>query len=230
MAKISPKQIDSPVVNPVWVPAPGVNLPAATSVAVTTQMSGKTAGGSLTTMGVITTTPHNYIQIRSVADGKAIVDPNTGRAIFGRLTFASAVWTLSFFTLVGGTETAFNFSGHPQSGAAISFRYCEVVPFESNDPFTDVYQGEGVDEIMLNGVRRYYRNTLTVTTNGQTSITLPKAPATDALDLTELSVNGQAMEYGTDYSISGSTLTWITAAAGFSLATTDKVGIRVYAA
>lgn len=230
MAKISAKQVDRPMINAVWIPAPGVNLPAATSLTVTTVFSGKTAGGSATTMGVVTDAPHNYIQIRSIADGKAIVDPTTGRSIFGRLTFASGVWTLSFFTLVGGTETAFNFSGHPQSGTAISFRYCEMVAFENIDPFAQVYNGENVDEVMLNGVRRYYRNALTITTNSQTSLSLPKAPATDALDLTELSVNGQMMEYGTDYSISGSTLTWNTAAAGFSLSTTDKVGIRVYAA
>ncbi len=230
MAKISSKQIDRPMVNPVWLPAPGVNIPAATSIAVTTQMTGKTAGGSATTMGVITDAPHNYIQLRTVADGKAIYDPNTGRAVFGRLTFASSVWTLSFFTLSGGTETPFNFTGHPQQGVAMSFRYCEIVPFEQVDPFAAVYQGEGIDELMLNGVRKYYRNTLTVTTNGQTSITLPKAPAADALDLTELTVNGQAMEYGTDYTISGATLTWVTAQAGFALSTTDKLGIRVYAA
>lgn len=229
MAKISPKQIDRPMVNPVWLPAPGVNIPAASNLIVTTQMAGKTAGGSLTAMGVITDAPHNYIQMRTVADGKAIYDPNTGRAVFGRLTFASNVWTLNFFTLVGGTETAFNFSGHPQQGVAMTFRYCEMVPFEQVDPFSEVYQGEGVDELMLNGVRKYYRNALTVSTNGQTSITLPKAPAPDSLDLTELTVNGQAMEYGTDYTISGSTLTWVTAQAGFALSTTDKLGIRVYA-
>lgn len=229
MAKISAKQIDRPMVNPVWVPAPGMNIPAATSIAVTTQMAGKTAGGNATTMGVITDTPHNYIQLRTVADGKAIYDPNTGRSVFGRLTFASSVWTLSFFTLSGGTETPFNFTGHPQQGVGMSFRYCEMVPFEQIDPFSAVYQGEGVDELMLNGMRKYYRNTLTVT-NGQTSITLPKAPAPDAIDLTELNVNGQQMEYGTDYTISGSTLTWIPAAAGFALSTTDKVGIRVYSA
>lgn len=230
MAKISAKQIEKPTACCYWTAAPGVNLPAASTLAVTSSFTGKTPSGNATTSGVLTDAPYNRVEIRALADGKAVVDPATGRTIFARLTQASSVWTLTFYTLIGGVETVFNMTGHPQVGAAISYRWCEMVPFENVDPFSAVFAGESVDEVSLNGIRRYYKNTLTITTNGQTSITLPKAPAPDAIDLTELNVNGQEMEYGTDYTISGSTLTWIPAAAGFALSTTDKVGIRVYSA
>lgn len=92
--------------------------PSATSMVVTSEMGGKTPGGDATTKGIITGAPANLVKIFN-DDLDNFLDAN-GNKVFGRITEAATVWTLSFFTIVEGTpgvETAFDMT--PFSGQAI---------------------------------------------------------------------------------------------------------------
>jgi hypothetical protein len=85
-----------------------VNVPAysGTSLNVTSLFTSETPGGDTVTEGVITTPPFNEV-IMYLEDGTQLED-SSGRKVYGRLTFASLVWTLSTYVKISGVETAFN--------------------------------------------------------------------------------------------------------------------------
>lgn len=91
----------------------GIALQATTLTAVTgtsknvsTEMSGKTASHANTTKGVVTNAPYNKIILRDT-NADEIVTP-TGDTVYGRLTESTGTWTLSFYYLLAGVETAYN--------------------------------------------------------------------------------------------------------------------------
>lgn len=65
------------------------------------------------------------------------------------------------------------------------------------------------------------RDILTVTVNGQTVFTLSTIP--ENVNISQLMINGCKQTYGTDYTIVGTTVTWLNT--NFTLATTDRVEI-----
>jgi hypothetical protein len=86
-----------------------------TSTDITSLMSGKSASTNSTTPGVSTTSPNNKVNlfyISGVNGGQDIVDAN-GNLVYGRVTFSAGTWTLSYYSLVSSTETAYSFSGSP---------------------------------------------------------------------------------------------------------------------
>jgi len=80
---------------------------AGTTKVVTSLMSGKVAGGSTSSAGVITSSPdnRNLILDATILD---YIEDTSGRRVYGRLTYAAGVWTLNFFVNISGTETAYN--------------------------------------------------------------------------------------------------------------------------
>jgi hypothetical protein len=80
-----------------------------TSVIVTTQLSGKTPGGADAVAGVYTTAPGNRVTLLTLPAETAIEDAG-GQRVYGRITEAATVWTLSFFTNEAGVETAHSLS------------------------------------------------------------------------------------------------------------------------
>lgn len=78
-----------------------------TSVNITSNMSGKSPNGSSSSVGVLTGAPDNQTFIVDSVSGDPIEDTN-GAQIYGRITYASGVWTLSFYSLVAGVETAYS--------------------------------------------------------------------------------------------------------------------------
>lgn len=80
---------------------------------VTTLMVGKTASSGPTVEGVVVDPPYNRILLRSGPSGpnpltdEALYDDD-GNVVYGRLTFALAVWTLTYFVLIDATETAYS--------------------------------------------------------------------------------------------------------------------------
>ena len=80
-----------------------------TSYVVTTEFAGKTPGGDASTKGVITSSPDNRVEIRE-KDSGLIIENLLGEKVFARVTEAASVWTLSFFTITAGSETAHNLS------------------------------------------------------------------------------------------------------------------------
>ena len=75
------------------------------SVIVSSSFGGESANGSSLVEGVITSVPLNRCEIIDSTTGTYIEDAE-GQRVFARLTYADPVWTLSFYTNEGGTETA----------------------------------------------------------------------------------------------------------------------------
>jgi hypothetical protein len=97
-----------------------------TSIDVTTEFSGKVAGGDSTTEGVLTDAPNNYVSIIITSDGTEVTDPDTGQRVYARVTEAAGVWTLSFFiNNFGNPDTPYDTTTH-FSGTPISIFYREV--------------------------------------------------------------------------------------------------------
>lgn len=57
------------------------------------------------TPGVVTGSPGNKVTLRD-ANGDYIQD-GSGRDVYGRIGLVGAVWTVTYYSMVGGTETAF---------------------------------------------------------------------------------------------------------------------------
>lgn len=93
---------------------------AGTSDDVSANFGGKSSGGDALTEGVITSAPGNYVHLIDDADGSEVVD-GSGRRVYGRLTEAAGVWTLTYYVNIAGVETS-----HNLTSANITFFYREV--------------------------------------------------------------------------------------------------------
>ena len=91
----------------------GVDLTGVTGddVDVSTEMSGKNPSGGSSSPGVVVDAPYNKVILRqgSGADEDDQFVDGDGNVVYGRITEASSVWTLSFFVLDSGVETAYSF-------------------------------------------------------------------------------------------------------------------------
>jgi len=95
-----------------------ITTTAGTSTDVSIYFSGKTPGGNVSTAGVVTTGGLNRIVLVDSSTETAIEDTE-GQRVYGRLTWAASVWTLSFFTNEAGVETAYSIG---VAGLRIYFR------------------------------------------------------------------------------------------------------------
>jgi hypothetical protein len=91
----------------------GTTLTSVTGLStnVSTQLSGSTPGGSASVLGVVTSAPYNKIILRQATGsnaGDSFVD-TLGNVVYGRLTYASSVWTLSYYVLLSAIETTYSF-------------------------------------------------------------------------------------------------------------------------
>lgn len=221
--KIKPKQIDFLLGQATW--STNLQLSAAASQSVTSFFSGKISGGSDTSAGVITSTPSNKIYLRIAGTGHPVTDQATGESVFARLTEISGAWTLGYFILQNGTEVSYNTTGNPAVGQAINFRWCEIVQAANYKPTMVVNVGEGIDEFDATSASSHQHiiDPITITTNGQTAITLSQTPK-DGNDI-ELIINTVSYYASKHFNVSGATITWTNTAAsgGFDLETIDDV-------
>lgn len=221
--KIAAKQFDLLVGQVHW--STNLVLSAASSQSVTSFFTGLASGGTDTTVGVIASTPNNKVYLRVAGSGHQITDDVHGASIFARLTETSGAWTLSYFSLVNGTEVPFDFTGHPLVGSNINFRWCEVVQAANYKPTSIVYAGEGIDEYDASSASAHLHinDVITITTNGQTALTLSQTPK-DGNDVV-LVINTATYNQPESFTVSGTTVTWTATAAnnGFDLETTDKI-------
>lgn len=95
------------------------------SVNVSTQLTGKSPSSNSTTLGIPVTSPYNKTILRDT-NGDQFVS-GTGDVIYGRVTFLSGVWTLSFYYLNATVETVYSFA----SATTIDWYYQEIF-----DPMT----------------------------------------------------------------------------------------------
>lgn len=81
------------------------NTASGLSTIVTADLAGKVAGGTATVAGVYTTAPDNRVVLVNLETETALEDA-AGQRVYGRLTEAAGVWTLTYFTNEAGVETA----------------------------------------------------------------------------------------------------------------------------
>jgi hypothetical protein len=80
------------------------------STDVSSYLVGHTPSSNSTTLGTVVNDPVNRVILRH-SDGTNINDPiidGLGNQVYGRLTYSASVWTLTFYVLIVGTETAYS--------------------------------------------------------------------------------------------------------------------------
>jgi len=193
---------------------------------VTSVFSLSTPGGSTLTAGVVTDPPLNKVEIRTDT-GLEYVEDAGGQRVYGRLTEAAGTWTLSFFTLESGIETA-----HSLSSQNITIAYREVFTLASlptfgsdvgvlatfdltNDiiPATATVAGKvTLNQISAAAEPNIEYRTITGGEAAAKQLTLSGTPLTASKVMLDV-ISGGPQEFSVDYSVSGSVLDW----SGFSL-------------
>jgi len=75
---------------------------------VSTLLTGKIPSSSSAVKGVVVVAPYNKVILRET-NGTEIID-GAGNEVYGRLTYSSPTWTLSYYSFVSGVETSYSFS------------------------------------------------------------------------------------------------------------------------
>jgi hypothetical protein len=172
--------------------------------------------------GVITTGDHNRVEIFDNATKTKLAD-GSNNEVYGRITEAGGAYTLTYYVLDGGVETAHSIS--PATDIDFYFPY----------RFTaDKYPTDAAIALDLKNVYQEV-NPGSPGANPETAEPIA-VTATDTLDdlsatpttgsAMKLSVNGQVFastEPSPAFSRSGVALTWSAANAGFSLDADDNV-------
>lgn len=105
------------------------------STDVSSEMTGKSPSSGSAVTGVPVTSPYNRVSILDQTTENPFED-GSGNEVYGRLTESSGTWTLTYYSLVSGTETAYSFSGTED----IRWFYQEL--FSILDPNIPVYAQE----------------------------------------------------------------------------------------
>lgn len=137
------------------VPLRGYFIQAATltgasglSTNVSTELSGKSASLGPTTLGIPVTSPYNRVILRQgsgLSAGDEIRD-SLGNQVYGRVTYSSPVWTLTYFVDLSGIEATYSLPAqdvawyfqelyNPLSGAPV---YSEIAIIPSENATADV--------------------------------------------------------------------------------------------
>lgn len=95
----------------------GFSTGTGSSLDISSIMVGKTAGGGVSQVGVVTDAPYNKVSMLqgSGASSFDYFKDADGNIVYGRLTYAASVWTISYYVLIGGTETAYTFASDQQA-------------------------------------------------------------------------------------------------------------------
>lgn len=118
--------------------AANIVAPSATTIIVTTEMSGKTPGGGTSTKGIVTAAPNNRVILTDTNLDDFLDGSPEGNKVYGRITESGGVWTLSFFSFDESTgETAFDATA--LSGATIQWYVQEVFGLDSFPTFDPAY-------------------------------------------------------------------------------------------
>lgn len=219
MARPTAKQLNVLVGQANWETAFSGVIPASTTIIVTSVFSGKTPGGSNAVAGVYTTAIQNKVMLRNRATQKPFQD-SLNRQIIARLTESIGVWTLSFFVVIAGSETAFNFTGNADVGANFDFRWCETVQLKDSLPTNVVNFGEGIDEIDPSSPLTHQHQIDAFTATALQTVFAFSATPKDYTDVAFF-VNGIRYRYTTDFTAAGANATWLDT--DFTLAAGDIV-------
>lgn len=227
--KIQSKQIEH--IQSAYVRVAGFSATGATgnaTTAITTALGTAGRGGVAVplqvstgedSVGVVTTGAHNRVELYSATSKQKISD-STGNEVYARLTQSGGVYTLTYYSLVAGTETAYTFD----ESTSIDFEFAYRFDFHRipADAGIGVKQ-RNVDDDSDGGGGDAFQEQLTVTALNTLSA-LSKTPVSSTAVL--LFINGVAYSPvggSAPFSVSGKTITWSSANAGFDIETTDRV-------
>jgi hypothetical protein len=177
-------------------------------------------------MGVVTAAPSNRVELRGSTSKDKLQDANQNE-IFGRVTEATGVYTLSYFVINdAGAEAAATFS----TATAIDFEFVYRFDFKRLPAdFAVSLVTRNVSQDVPPGavIGKGFAELLTVTATNTVSA-LSKTP--DLTANVQLVVNGQSVDnFGganAPFSVSGKNITWNAVNAGYILETTDRVIAR----
>lgn len=207
--------------------ASGIGSSVVVTTPVTAALSGVGDGGksvplqpaSSTQQGVYVTPPNNKVAI-VLSSTKAPILDAVDNEVYGRLTQAAGVYTLSFFSLVGGTETAYSFSASVNIDVYFTYQFS----FETVPPDFALAATERPTQSIIGGAGgQLYTQQVTVTgTNTLANLNyVPTDPT-----LVVLTVNGESLYAGLHFTVTGQAFSFSGAqltAIGFSIETTDTV-------
>lgn len=186
---------------------------------VTPSMGGSGGGGTDTAVGVITAAPKNRVVLMRRDNGRAL-EKADGTRIYGRVTFAATVFTLTLYVSDGaGGETAYvPVAGDALNNVHVDMIYTEIVPWQSILP-TDAFNNlDGLDDVSVDPNSHTRQIDPFVPTASQTAFVLTQTPKVGSV---EMFINGALQKPTTDYTVAGANVTYN--AVDFALATTDIV-------
>lgn len=230
MTLLKRKQIDAIVA--AWVKVSALSANGAATV-ITTQVTAALGtagrGGSSVPVqvsageegeGIVATGSNNRVEIWDNTTKEKISDFN-GNEVYGRLTEATGTYTLTYYVLDGGTETAHSFASATDIDFSFIYRFkFEDLPadFATSLTAANVYQDPGGS-----GSGGSFREELTV--SGTDTIgDLAKTPISGGSVV--LYVNGKAessVESPAPFTVATKAITWSAANAGYNVETTDTV-------
>jgi hypothetical protein len=232
MAKTAAKQIDLLMMASLQVA--GLSFTAGASLNVTAALTtaAATAGrgsiavpvqvASTVTPGFVTSGSDARVEMYN-ATTKQKIDDNTPaqNEVYGRLTQASGVYTLTTYVLIAGVETAYPIPVTTPFDIEVNYQF-ELHTLPAN-AFIGV-QSRNVDNDSGGGGGRYRYERVTVT-GANTLVALSVAYAGSGIF--KLHINGKtetALGGGTaPFTVAGTAITWSAVNAGYALATTDIV-------
>lgn len=205
------------------------------TAALTTALSGAGRGGvtvplqvSLTedAIGVITTGANNLCELFDSATKEKLKD-GLGNELYGRLSESAGAYSLSYYSLVAGVETGFNFTAPKNIDFRFNYR------FDGASLPTDFVLSANARSVNQDpsgrGGGSPYAEKLTVTALN-TLTDLAKTPAANTT--LRLIVNGESVDAfdgsSAPFELAGKTIVWSATNAKYSLETTDRVIARYY--
>lgn len=201
------------------------------TTAITTALSTAGSGGvsvplqistGESVIGVITSSSSNRVEIYDTTTKDKLQDADANE-VYARLTQSAGVYTLSYYSLVGGTETSYTFPSSTN------------IDFEFNYRFDfDRYPADAAISIGTRNISQDPRSSggspfseLVTVTAQNTLANLTKPPVVSST--IALFVNGEAFDsFSGAFSLSGQALTWSSSNAGMVLDTTDRVVARYF--
>lgn len=188
------------------------------SASVPLQVS--TYNSTTQTEGYVATTTDNKVEIYRNSDKKKIED-TSGNEVYGRLTESGGVYTVTYYSLVSGVETAYSFSGATSVDMEVPYNF-EFHHLPRN--FAIAIQARNVDEDSDSGNGRFVMEATTPTGTN----TLPDLAKTPIVGTLRAFVNGQHIDTlsGSGFTHTGKVLTWTAATVGFSVETADRVVVE----
>lgn len=224
---IQAKQINKPMISMVGL---GTFTTSATSSdAVTTALTtalntASSSGGSVplavgsnTAEGVSTTTGLNLVQLFVAGSTKQRLVDSNGNDVYGKITQATGIYTVSYFTSPSGVEGVYAFSSPTIVDMEIPYWF-SFADLPSNAFIAVTERHVSPD---LAGTTRVQSDTLTPTGVN----VLPSLSRTATGVLFDLNINGVIIPAGasTGVSVSGTTVTINATNLGYNVTTTDVV-------